>query len=210
MDTWWSRGKDTLHVITQFKMPLLLGAVSLSMLTTGLIYYLQTDSNSSPIEIVIGEKQATQSGQLRVITVDIAGGVVSPGVYQIPEGSRLIDAIKIAGGLSSKANQDLIEKGMNRAARLIDGAKLYVPIMQTVVTSYNTQTSHNEEVEIIGNEPLSINSASQESLEALPGVGPVTAAKIIESRPYLNLNELVSKQAVGTKLFERIKEKITL
>lgn len=210
METWWSRGKDILQAITQYKMPLLLGAISLSTLSTGLIYYLQSASKSSPIEIVTGETLATISGQMRVITVDIGGGVVHPGVYQIPEGSRLVDAIERAGGFSGKANQDLIEKGMNRASRLIDGAKIYVPMKQAKQTSHNDDTSHNNEPEIIGNEPISINSASVDALETLPGVGPVTATKIIELRPYLNLNELVSKQAVGNKLFERIKEKITL
>lgn len=210
MDTWWSRGKDTLQAVTQYKMPLLLGAISLSTLATGIIYYLQSATNSSPIEIVTGETLATISGQMRVITVDIGGGVVRPGVYQIPEGSRLNDAIEIAGGLSSKANQDLIEKGMNRASRLIDGAKLYVPIKQAEETSHNINTSHNNISESRGTEPISINSASIEALETLPGVGPVTAAKIIELRPYLNINELVDKKAVGTKLFERIKDNITL
>ena len=57
---------------------------------------------------------------------------------------------------------------------------------------------------------ININSASQTELEALPGVGPVTAGKIIDGRPYQTLEELKSKKAVGNALFEKIKDKLTI
>jgi competence protein ComEA len=130
--------------------------------------------------------------------------VVNPGVYELPGRSRVEDAIVAAGGLTSEADEERIALTLNRAANLVDGAKLYIPKTgesTAPVTSYNLESQS----------PLvHINFASQSELEALPGVGPVTAQKIIAGRPYQTLDELVSKKAVGQSLFEKIKPQLAL
>jgi len=133
------------------------------------------------------------------IVVDIQGAVTRPGVYEIKEDSRLLDALKTAGGLSQSANRYLVAKSFNLAKSLTDGEKIYIPSLdepQDMTTAIS---------------PLvSINSGSQTQLELLPGIGPVTATKIIERRPYSSPEELVSRKALGEKTLSRIINLITL
>lgn len=133
------------------------------------------------------------------MVVDVGGEVKSPGVYELPVGSRVEDALRAAEGLSEGADQNYIDKYLNRAAKLSDGQKLYVPRAGAEKTQDSMLKTQ-----------LNINLASQGELETLPGVGPVTAGKIIAGRPYQNVSELVEKKVVGQKLYDHIKEQISV
>ena len=135
---------------------------------------------------------ATISAEL---VVDIGGEVVRPGVYKLPVGSRIEDALRVAEGLTVGADTNYIEKYLNRAAKVSDGQKLYIP---------------SKSASSVQDNRININSASQGELEGLPGIGPVTAGKIMAGRPYQNISELVGRKIVGTKVFEQIKDQISV
>lgn len=189
---------DYLHFISLYKIPLLLATVSVGIISICVILLVKSVQITTPI--VFSEEASVAGALSNSIHIDIEGAVISPGVYELPGGSRVEDAIVAAGGLSGQADQEALAKTINRAAKVVDGAKLYIPKTgesTTVVTSYNNSLTN-------------INSSSQSELETLPGVGPVTAQKIIASRPYQTLDELVSKKAMGQSLFEKIKSQLAL
>jgi competence protein ComEA len=103
------------------------------------------------------------------VVVDVAGAVVRPGVYRMPAGARVVDAIGRAGGPSG----DAMLEGINRAARLADGQQVVVP--ERGAAGAISATAGEEG-------PISLGSATLEQLETIDGIGPVTAAKIVEYR----------------------------
>jgi competence protein ComEA len=179
--------------------------VSLFCIAIAIIILIATARPTSPIEFSSDTGATVSGAQTQEIWVDVAGAVVAPGVYRLPRGSRVEDAIAAAGGLSSEADSEAIARVINRAAKVSDGAKLYIPktgSAQTEATTGQTQTTKSTGV--------SVNAASQSELETLSGIGPVTAKKIIDARPYLALEELVSKKAMSQSLFDKLKDQITL
>lgn len=216
MDQQANKVEEYFSRLVPFKIPLILIAASVSLfVTAGIMFVQKYQAQTDEIVVTKGESEASISGR-RSITIDIGGGISHPGVYVLPEGSRVEDAIVAAGGFDEHADIDLTERSVNRAQRLIDGSKLYIPIQIDINDSQAgiqtdflpDNTSHN--MLSVEQSIISINTASQTELETLSGVGPATAQKIIEARPYMNIDELVVKKAVGQKLFERIKEHISL
>lgn len=136
------------------------------------------------------------------IVVDISGAVVEPGVYDLPANSRVRDAVLVAGGLTDEADRARI----NMAAKISDGQKIYVFAVgeNTGTTSIKGITSTT------GSDLININTASESELDKLPGVGPVTAQKIIAARPYSAPEDLKTKKVVSNSVFEKIREMITV
>lgn len=187
--------------------------ISLGMicLVIGLMQYFSPASAEIKFKSSETVMSASTSAEMQEIVVDVSGAVESPGVYVLDSAARLKDALKVAGGLSVNADRDYVSKSLNLASKLHDGLKIYIPRVgeESVPTaSFNTESSMG--VLSISSEFISINSASQAELEELPGIGPVTAQKIINSRPYSSLEELVSKKSVGQSLFGKIKDQINL
>lgn len=112
------------------------------------------------------------TGQSRKLVVDVSGAVLRPGVYRLPEGARVIDAIRRAGGPGRGA----VTGAINRAARLADGQQVVVPSR----TSGPPATGGVPPRMQPG--PVSLGTASADDLEKIDGIGPVTARKIIEFR----------------------------
>ena len=189
-------------LIQTYKIPILLGIGSIGLIVISLILLVKSTQTTTPI---VFSDEASVAGILSgTIHIDIEGAVVNPGVYELPAGSRVEDAIMASGGLSGEADEEILGRTINRAAKVVDGAKLYI---SKTGESTAPVTSHNSE----SSSPLvNINFASQSELETLAGVGPVTAGKIISSRPYQTLEELVVKKAVGQSLFEKIKPQLGL
>ena len=133
---------------------------------------------------------------------DIAGAVNQPGVYSLPPGSRVADLISAAGGFSSQADLQWVEQHLNRAAPVRDGMKLYIP-------------AQGEQAPVLGSETssaglVSINQASQAELEALWGIGKVTARRIIDHRPYNRVEDLIDQKIITPQAWEENKDKLTL
>lgn len=109
-------------------------------------------------------------GQAGDLIVDVAGAVQDPGVYRLPAGSRVDDAVRRAGGPTASAELEAV----NRAARLVDGQQVVVP---TRVPGGGAATA-------VGGEegPISLGTATVDQLDTIEGIGPVTAQKIVEFR----------------------------
>ena len=168
-----------------------------------------TNSSNSSEDIIVGSSEdgtnvvgASVSGSK--IKADIEGAVIRPGVYELSTDSRLQDLIIASGGLSQDADRDWLAKNTNLALKITDGAKLYIPKTGDKLTGNGSLSVQNQ------SGLININSATSSELDTLPGIGPATAEKIINNRPYQSLDELVSKKAVGSKVFENIKDKITI
>lgn len=193
------------RVWQDYRVPIVIGAGSMFFVILSITLLIKSVQTNTPI--TFSSDQATVAGAMRgsEIIVDIAGGVKKPGVYHLPSDSRVEDAIIAAGGLSSDVDEDRLAKVVNRAAKLSDGAKFYIPKLGDTVTGWNPAI----EVDA-GFHPVSINTSSQQELEALPGIGPATAKKIISGRPYTSLEELVAKKAMGQTLYDKLKSQLTL
>ncbi|MBI3577368.1 ComEA family DNA-binding protein [Candidatus Gottesmanbacteria bacterium] len=187
--------------LIRLRLPLGIGAVSILLVVISLVLLIKSVQTTTPIKFSHSASPSGEaSGQASSIAVDVEGAVARPGVYRLPAGARVEEAIKAAGGLSSEADVDQIAKTINLATKLVDGAKLYIP-----------KKGDSPASNIVRREStVSINSASQSELEALPGVGPAIAQKIIASRPYQVLTELVTKKAMSQSLFDKLKDRLTL
>ena len=144
------------------------------------------------------------------VVVEIAGAVIKPGVYKLTFGSRIDDLLIISGGLSQDASRNWVEKNINRAAKLIDGQKIYIYHSDEISAKDSGGIKLDQGVLGADNGGLvNINTSDQKGLESLVGIRPVYAQNIIEHRPYSNLEELVSKGAISQKVFDKIKNDIT-
>lgn len=189
---------DIRHHVVRNLVPIFLGAVGLLLILVGLFQMYEKNKVNEPA-IVFDEVKPTQETAL--IVVDIEGAVIKPGVYKIESDKRIVDALAKAGGLSSEADRDWVEKNLNLAGKLTDGLKLYIPRVGEKILSEGDGSGSIGPV-------ININLASVSDLEALPGVGEVTAQKIIDGRPYASADELLSKKIVGSATYDKIKDKI--
>lgn len=142
-----------------------------------------------------------------LVVVDVAGAVVKPGVYRLPTGSRVGDAIAAAGGFSPRVAAAAVDRGLNLAAVLQDGERIVVPSRDVPDPgAASGQPGPGASASLID-----LNTATQAELESLPGIGPVTAGKIIEARaeaPFRTIDELRDRKLVGPATFEKIRELI--
>jgi len=165
---------------------------------------------SGQIEVLESPTDA-QEGPFEVV-VEVAGQVIKPGVYKFSQGARVDDALSLAGGLSADADRSWVDKNLNRAAKLSDGAKIYIPAVgeQSNAVSASSVAGVQNVSPPRGSGLVDINSASQSQLEELPGIGPVYAQSIIEHRPYSNIDELFSKGALKKSTYEKVKEMVSV
>jgi competence protein ComEA len=193
--------------LRKYWLPLVLGLFGLMFLVYGMIGFLGKKEDSPDILFEESAQSATSSANQRTLFVDVEGAVFRPGVYELAEGSRIQDALIAAGGMSGEADRGLISKRLNLANKVVDGGKIYVPFSgdNGQVTGQVGQIEQG----VAGVGVIDINSASESELDALTGVGPVTAKKIIDNRPYQTIDELVSKKVVGVSVFGKIRDKIS-
>lgn len=210
------------EVIQEYKIPLILGVGSISCFMASLFLLVKSIQTVEPIHFSNIEQDSSQSGSLSSrMVIDIAGAVVKPGVYTLQAGSRIEDAIKESGGFTDNVDPELVAKTVNRAQKIQDGMKIYIQSREPAITSHNDDinyenppTSYNDLSQaIVGGSEftlISLNASSQSELETLPGIGPITAEKIISSRPYNDIQELVGRKIIGQKLFEKVKNSLSL
>lgn len=189
-------------MIQQFKIPLALTIIALTFISAGIYFTLSKNSKNS---VTFIENNVSVSSSSAQIVIHIAGEVENPGLYNVAKGTRLGQALEIAGGLTNNADVQMVEKSLNFAAVLTDGAKIYIPkkgenVLPAQTTVLNTTLL----------EGVSINNATKAELMELVGIGEVRAQSIIDNRPYQSLNELVEKKIIPASVYEKIKDKITL
>lgn len=147
------------------------------------------------------------------LRVYVSGAVLSPGVYRLPPDSLVADAIDEAGGHTDDA--DLV--AINLAHPLRDGEQIYVPtrgeqappLPLSTADSFTASSAETKDQNTPLN-PVDLNTASAEELEALPGIGPKTAAQIIDNRPYSSVEDLLRVKGIGEKTLNKLRPYITV
>jgi competence protein ComEA len=181
---------------------LVIFGILFGLLAAGVILLINGPGRGAPLELPPAPTQAP-------IIVDVSGAVANPGVYQMPVGSRVEDAIKEAGGLLP----DAYAETLNMAAPLSDGSKVLVPILNEQSTSpVDGQTSTGSSA--YPSLQVNINTATLESLMTLPGIGEVKAQAIIDYRtehgPFSAPEEIQNVHGIGPATYENLKDLITI
>ena len=141
-----------------------------------------------------------------LITVDVKGAVKSPGIYDLPVGSRVNDAVQKAGGLIDNADS----KSINLAQKISDEALVYVPTKEEAPNqeSYSNATGNKE------SKKVNLNKASLEELKQVKGLGAKRAQDIIDHREsngkFKSVDELKKVSGIGAKTIEKLKEYVTV
>ena len=137
------------------------------------------------------------------VVVDVSGAVRSPGVYRLPVGARVDDAIRRAGGATAQAAVESI----NLAARLADGQQVLVPASGPEGAPAAASGAAAEE-----EAPISLGSATAEQLETIDGIGPVTAADIVEFRDshggLSSVDQLDQVPGIGPATMSSLRERL--
>jgi competence protein ComEA len=164
--------------------------------TVGAAAAVATSETTSPVTTVPS-----------VVVVDVAGAVATPGVYELPAGSRAQAAIAAAGGPGPGA--DLA--ALNLAAPLSDGQQVYVPV---VGAPPRAAVPGGPSPPSTAAGPVNLNRATAEQLDALPGIGPATAQAIVEHReangPFASVDELEDVRGIGPAKLDAIRDLVTL
>jgi competence protein ComEA len=166
------------------------------------------------------EDNDTRTVSAGMIYVDVGGAVKTPMLAELPDGSRVDDAIKAAGGLKQEADMTSI----NRAEFLEDGQKVFIPSFpldedgNVIENAAVGAAVSNENPADSGNAPssgkININTADSTALQTLSGVGPATAQKIIDYRQsngrFSSVEDLKNVSGIGDKTYEKLKDSITI
>lgn len=164
-------------------------------------------SGSSASAVESGVPTATPA----MLVVEVAGAVAHPGVYSLPVGSRVGDAVNAAGGYSPDVDPRLAEAQLNLAAKLVDAQLIRVPRRGDVAAASGATGATGGARASPG--PLDLNTATVEQLDTLPGIGPVTAQKIVASReqqPFRKVDDLVTRKIVSAATLAKFRSLLTV
>jgi len=131
------------------------------------------------------------------LVVDVAGAVQQPGLHRLRVGDRVADAIEAAGGYAPRVDLAAAGSSLNLAQPLADGTKVVVPELGTNAVA----------AEAPGDDRIDLNAADQAALESLPGIGPVTAGKIMAARAergFTSVGDLLDRGIVGQAVYDDI------
>lgn len=191
--------------------------------------FLQVMNGCSNLELVEEQEIAISQQQDEIpipsedpcpVRVDVSGAVKKPGVYCLDEGSAIVDAIKKTGGLADGYSDKYFSMRINLAKIVQDNSKLYIPFQEDSMCEIIEFDLPKEVINVIEEEPqnspeegtgcTSINSATLEQLDLLTGIGPSTAQKIIEGRPYQVIEDLLNVSGIGDSTLSKIRDQICL
>ncbi|MFH1827081.1 MAG: helix-hairpin-helix domain-containing protein [bacterium] len=219
---------DLLKIIKSFKkyrvestlivLSIFITLISLFMLLAG------SQEQNNNISVKANQESKTNSEEIKTIQniiVDVSGAINRPGIYELNNGSRINDAIQMAGGLSYEADKKYFYRNYNLSSYVYDQEKLYIPYYWEITSGIFIENPRIlnylsaiptiqsvEPTELI--EKININEATIDELDELPGIGAITAQKIIQNRPYSAINDLLSKKIVNSGVFENIKSEISI
>ena len=197
VSTWWGN----LHYTSIQKK----GLAIIAILVVAISALFVTRGSSQ--EVIAAPVEFETPAISQSLIIDVAGAVKKPGVYSLPANSRVVDAIRMAGGLRISADTSDI----NQARLLKDGEQIYVaptektkvPVGRKFPTKKETPTG-----------PLNINRATAKQFEKLDGVGPVLAKRIVAYRaangPFITLEDLDKVSGIGPAKFAQFKSQITV
>ena len=172
--------------------------------------YAATSTTTPPATTAVSATtasiDATSSGS---VVVHVAGAVAEPGVYELPSGSRVHAAIDAAGGPLPRAEPS----ALNLAAPLTDGERIYVPRVGENVPAAAVDVATSGTVAQPSG-PIDVNHATVEQLDELPGIGPTTAAAIVDHRqqngPFASVDDLEAVSGIGPAKLEAIRDLVTV
>ena len=172
---------------------------------------LQTEvaavSKDSSSEKEVKKEEKEESPEQDLITVDVKGAVKSPGIYDLPVGSRVHDAVQKAGGLTEEADS----KSLNLAQKVSDEALVYVP---TKGEEASQQTASGTTPSTSKEKKVNLNKASLEELKQVKGLGGKRAQDIIDYREtngkFKSVDELKKVSGIGAKTIEKLKDYVTV
>ncbi len=159
---------------------------------------------------------AGASPSLVVVVVQVAGAVARPGVYSLPAGSRVADAIQAAGGYSTEVDPRTAETKLNLAAKLQDAQLIAVPRRGETASGLSGAGGGPGAGAGAGTSTTpgltNLNTATAEQLDSLPGIGPATAQKIIASRQeraFAKVDDLVTRKIVTAATLSKLRSLVT-
>ena len=167
---------------------------------------LQTEVTTVSKDEKEDKNQKEEVVEQDLITVDVKGAVKSPGIYDLPVGSRINDAVQKAGGLTDNADS----KSINLAQRISDEALVYVPTKEEATSqeAYSNASNTKE------NKKVNLNKASLEELKQVKGLGAKRAQDIIDHREsngnFKSVDDLKKVSGIGAKTIEKLKEYVTV
>jgi len=159
------------------------------------------------------------------LVVEVAGAVARPGLYHLPAGARVADAITAAGGFGPRVDAARATATLNLAAHLADGDRVVVPSRDDPIAGPSAGVGASAGSSSGGGSgggsggaggtaaPLDLNRATPAELDGLPGIGPVTAAKIVaarEERPFRSVDELRERKLVGPSTFAKLRDLVVV
>lgn len=218
------------HVFIQDKKLMIKVIAGIILIAVAFAFYFMKNAGSEDDMVLSGiSETVTEAGiqtteaavaEKVMIIVDVGGAVKSPCVAELPEGSRVYEAVEKAGGFSEDAEAKVI----NQAEILTDGQKVYIPTKKEVAgetgqtaQSTSSKTSSYAPVYSTGSSrpsKININTADSTALQELTGVGPATAEKIInyrnENGKFNTIEDLKNVSGIGDKTYEKLKDKITV
>lgn len=184
----------------------------ITIVAVGIFLYSDREQEqpSSPLrelsseETIPKETKKEDKPQSNTIVVDVKGAVVRPGVYEVMEYARVHDVITLAGGLTKEADQTKI----NLAAKVHDEMMIYVPKKGEAAPASNAVGKSPSDGDRNGMQ-VAINTATEEELMQLPGIGPAKANAIIAYReehgPFRRVEDLLNVTGIGEKTLEKLK-----
>jgi competence protein ComEA len=187
----------------------LLGVLAGFILAGALLLVVRTPSGK-PVELMPAPTKTP-------ILVNVIGAVPRPGLYELPEGSRVHNAVDAAGGFLAEADTTAI----NLAAVLEDGQQLDIPYLDGAgttpvpnTTPGSTRVPGQITPSPVSDDLLNINTATVDQLDDLPGIGPTTAQNIVDYRtqhgPFQRIQDLMNVPGIGPATFDRLKDLITV
>lgn len=202
------RESGGLRLVPGRSLAIVLGLL-LVLASAGVVVLAQA-RGPAPVVVAPSAGSAAASTNPDLLVVEVAGAVRHPGVYRLPSGSRVADAVKAAGGFSQDVDASQAEMQLNLAARLQDGQVVRLPRRGTGATAPASPTGAGG---ASSDGLLDLNSASAEQLDGLPGVGPATAAKIIAAREeqrFKSVDDLVARKIVGAAALAKFRALVTV
>lgn len=179
----------------------------MGLITVAAVLLIVSPQRGQPLALVTVTPNLTPqpTATPALIRVHVTGAVVSPGVYSLPDSSRVGDAIEAAGGLTESTNpQDI-----NLAAILVDGQRVFIPDTQAETLIPGERSSN-----LAGSTLININTAGFAQLDLLPGIGQVKAQAILDYRHqnglFTALEDLMKVEGISQSVFDRLIGLITL
>jgi len=162
----------------------------------------QADAALAPPAAPPAETATTATG----VVVDVVGAVRRPGLYRLEQGTRIADAVSRAGGATPKADLSLI----NLAAPLADGEQVIVPKRGPAAVAAPAGGASGSVAGAPSTGPVHLSTATLEQLDSLPGIGPVTAQKILDYRQkhgtFTSVDELDAVPGIGPARLDQLKD----